>query len=79
LRNASKSYIIYITYKIVKELAIMAIDQSKNAQILLTIPHELKEKIEDYRFENRIQSRNAAILELIKTALELNKQAKPTE
>jgi len=57
----------------------MAIDQSKNTQLLLTLPHELKEKIDDYRFENRIQSRNAAILELIKTALELNKQAKPTE
>lgn len=57
----------------------MAIDQNKNTQILLTLPHELKEKIDEYRFENRIQSRNAAILELIMTALELNKQAKPAE
>ncbi|WP_320165389.1 hypothetical protein [uncultured Trichococcus sp.] len=57
----------------------MAIDQSKNTQILLTIPHELKEAIEDYRFENRISSRNAAILELIKKSLDSIKKEEPAE
>ena len=57
----------------------MAIDQSKNTQILLTIPHELKEAIEDYRFENRISSRNAAILELIKISLDSIKKKEPAE
>lgn len=57
----------------------MAIDQSKNTQILVTIPHELKEAIEDYRFENRISSRNAAILELIKKSLDSTKKEEPAE
>ncbi len=54
----------------------MAIDQSKNTQILVTMPHELKGAIDDYRFDNRISSRNAAILELIEKGL---KQEEPAE
>ena len=57
----------------------MAIDQSKNTQILLTIPHELNEAIEDYRFDNRISSRNAEILELIKISLDSIKKEAPAE
>lgn len=47
----------------------MAIDSEKNTQILVTMPKELKEEIEDYQFENRINNRTAAILELIRKGL----------
>lgn len=57
----------------------MAIDESKNTQILVTMPHELKDKIEDYQFENRKPSRTAAILELIEKGLEYDKEQEPAE
>lgn len=47
----------------------MAIDSEKNIQILVTMPIELKKDIEDYQFENRVPSRTAAILELIRKGL----------
>ena len=34
----------------------MAIDDSVNTQILLTLPKELLKQIEDYQFENRIKT-----------------------
>lgn len=52
------------------------IDKSKKIQITLSTSDELKEAIDDYRFNNRISSRNAAILELIEKGL---KQEKPSE
>lgn len=39
----------------------MAIDPKKNTQVLLTISHELLEKVEDYQFNNRIPSRSEAM------------------
>lgn len=48
----------------------MAIDKSKNTQILVTFPNDILEKIEDYRFSNRIGNRTKAILELIEKGLE---------
>lgn len=57
----------------------MAIDKDKNTQILLTIPNELKEKVEDYQFSNRKPSRTAAILELIERGLGSNKEKEPTK
>lgn len=43
----------------------MAVDKSKNTQILITFPNDLLEKIEDYRFENRVDNRSEAIRQLI--------------
>ncbi len=48
----------------------MAIDKTKNKQVLITIPNELFEKIEDYKFENRVPNRSEAIRQLIERGLE---------
>lgn len=53
----------------------MAIDKTKNTQVLVTFPHDLLEEIEDYRFKNRVENRSEAIRELIKKGLE----KEPTE
>lgn len=47
----------------------MAIDSEKNTQILLTVSRELLEKIEEYQFKNKIQSRSKAMRELLEKAL----------
>lgn len=57
----------------------MAIDPEKNTQILLTMPWELKEEIEEYRFNHRIGNRTAAILELIKKGLDQPEKNEPTD
>lgn len=46
------------------------IDKDKNTQVLITIPHEMLEKIEDFQFENRIKNRSEAIRILINKGLE---------
>lgn len=48
----------------------MAIDDSVNTQILLTLPKELLKQIEDYQFENRIKNRSEAARILIIKGLE---------
>lgn len=48
----------------------MAVDKTKNTQILVTFPNELLKAVEDYRFENRVDNRNEAIRELISKGLE---------
>lgn len=57
----------------------MAIDYDKNTQILVTMPKELKEEIEDYQFENRFPSRTSAILDLIEKGLKHDKKEEPAE
>ena len=52
----------------------MAIDKSKNTQVLVNMPKELKREIEDYQYSNRIPSRTAAILELIQKGIEQDKE-----
>ncbi len=52
----------------------MSIDKSKNTQVLVTMPKELKCEIEDYQYSNRIPSRTAAILELIQKGIEQDKE-----
>lgn len=47
----------------------MAIDKDKNTQVLLTIPHELLEKVEDYQFNNRIPNRSEAMRLLLEKSL----------
>jgi len=48
----------------------MAIDKTKNTQVLVTIPNEILKKIDDYQFGNRIKNRNEAIRNLISRGLE---------
>lgn len=48
----------------------MAIDKEKNTQVLVTIPNEMLEKIEDFQFDNRIKNRSEAIRILIEKGLE---------
>ena len=48
----------------------MAVDKTKNTQILTTFPHEMLQKIEDYWYKNRLKNRNEAIRELINIGLE---------
>lgn len=48
----------------------MAIDKTKNAQVLITLSKEMIEKIEDFQFENRIKSRSEAIRRLIEKGLQ---------
>ncbi|MFS0657336.1 ribbon-helix-helix domain-containing protein [Niallia alba] len=48
----------------------MAVDKTKNAQILVTFPNELLEKIEEYWHTNQLKNRNEAIRELIRLGLE---------
>lgn len=47
----------------------MAIDKDKNTQVLVTMSHDLLEKIEDFQFENRIPNRTEAIRELLRIGL----------
>ncbi|QYA31996.1 ribbon-helix-helix domain-containing protein [Macrococcus psychrotolerans] len=47
----------------------MAIDKTKNKQVLVTIPNELLKEIEDFQFENRIPNRNEAIRRLLEKGL----------
>jgi metal-responsive CopG/Arc/MetJ family transcriptional regulator len=42
---------------------------SKKPKILLTVDDDLLERIDDFRFENRINSRSEAVRRLIKESL----------
>ena len=46
------------------------INKDKNTQVLITLSHELLEKIETYQFDNRIKNRTEAIRVLIQKGLE---------
>ncbi len=46
------------------------IDKTKNTQVLVTMPHEMLEEIEEFQFKNRIKNRTEAIRILLKKALE---------
>ena len=48
----------------------VAIDKDKNVQVLITIPLELLEEIENYWHENKLKNRTEAIRELIIKGLE---------
>lgn len=53
----------------------MAIDKTKNTQVLVTFPNELIEEIENYWHDNKLKNRNEAIRELIIKGLD----KKPSE
>jgi len=48
----------------------MAIDKTKNTQVLVTFPNEMLELIHNYWHDNKFQNRNEAIRELVKLGLE---------
>jgi metal-responsive CopG/Arc/MetJ family transcriptional regulator len=52
----------------------MAVDKTKNTQILVTFPNELLEQIEKYWHENKLKNRNEAIRELVQIGLEKSSQ-----
>jgi metal-responsive CopG/Arc/MetJ family transcriptional regulator len=59
----------------------MAWKKTANAKptITLTIDEELLKKLEDYRFDNRISNRSQAIDELLRKALQLDKESDEKE
>lgn len=52
----------------------MAIDKTKNTQVLLTIPNKKITEIDDFQFNNRIKNRSEAIRQLIDKGLESTKK-----
>lgn len=51
----------------------MAIDKTKNTQILVTFPNEMVEQIEDHWHENKFKNRNEAIRDLVEKGLQVKK------
>ena len=47
----------------------MAIDKSKNSQLLITLPNEMLERIESYWHDEKLKNRSEAIRVLIEKAL----------
>lgn len=47
----------------------MAVDKSKNTQVLVTFPNDMIEQIENYWFKNKLKNRNEAIRELVQVGL----------
>ena len=48
----------------------MAIDKSKNTQVLVTFPNEIFEEIEKHWHKNSLKNRNEAIRQLVNKGLE---------
>lgn len=49
----------------------MAKKKENHTKILVNLPNDILEKIEDYKFENRYADRNETIEQLLKKALEM--------
>ncbi|MED4017009.1 ribbon-helix-helix domain-containing protein [Sutcliffiella cohnii] len=47
----------------------MAVDKTKNTQILVTFPNEMVDQIVEYWHENKLKNRNEAIRELVEKGL----------
>jgi len=47
----------------------MAVDKTKNTQVLVTFPNEILEEVETYWHKNQFKNRNEAIRQLIKLGL----------
>lgn len=47
----------------------MAVNKSKNTQILVSFPNEMVEEIEKFWHEKQLKNRNEAIRELVRIAL----------
>lgn len=53
----------------------LAVDKTKNTQVLVTIPNELLRDIEKYWHEKSLKNRNEAIRELIIKGLEKERES----
>ena len=49
---------------------------TQNPRYCITVDEEMLKEIDDYRFENRINSRSAATIELIRMGLAVLKERK---
>ena len=47
---------------------------TKKPRFIVTVDEDLFDQIEDFRFENRYQNRNAAMIELIRAGLKVNEE-----
>ena len=47
---------------------------TKKPRFIVTVDEDLFDQIEDFRFENRYQNRNAAMVELIRTGLKAKEE-----
>ncbi|HDR4568973.1 ribbon-helix-helix domain-containing protein [Bacillus paranthracis] len=47
----------------------MAVDKTKNTQVLVTFPNEMLKQVDEYWHDNRFKNRNEAIRELIRISL----------
>lgn len=64
------SNISYITYNEPKRRWYdLAVDKTKNTQVLVTFPYELIEEIEKFWHDKKLKNRNEAIRELIQIGL----------
>jgi len=48
----------------------MAVDKTKNSQVLVTFPNDLLDEIETFWHNNKLSNRNEAIRILVKKGLE---------
>lgn len=55
----------------------MAVDKTKNAQLLVTIPQDLLEEIESYWHNKKISNRSEAIRELLRKGLAASEEGNP--
>jgi metal-responsive CopG/Arc/MetJ family transcriptional regulator len=51
----------------------MAVDKKKNTQVLVTLPSEMLEKIDQYWHDKKLMNRNETIRQLITKGLESEK------
>ena len=52
---------------------------TQKPRYMISVPNEIFEQIEDFRFKNRFQTRSAATTELIRLGIEALKNASPNE
>lgn len=52
----------------------MAVDKDKHKQILVTLPNELLDSIEEYWHEQKLKNRSEAIRELILVGLKYHQE-----
>lgn len=50
-------------------MIVLAVDKTKNTQILVTFPNDVVEEIEKYWHDNKLKNRNEAIRDLVQKGL----------
>lgn len=54
-------------------------DKSRKTQLLISVSDEMLEEIDNYRFENKCKNRSEAIRDILKLAIETDKQNNQNE